>query len=97
MPSFGEHPRAVKDLEGLPRPVQQTFRDVVRAALAEGLRPKPREIITYRRGRRFWIYDAVYLKVHYRMAVEIDGGDAFIWAYGAHESFYKRMERRAGV
>lgn len=92
------HRQAAKERVGLPREVAQVF-DVIEEILrledvrAAGLAHKREQGW----GRRILLVGhAGHRGTTYRMAWEVlSANTAVIWAYGAHEGFYKKLGRRA--
>ncbi len=92
-----QHREARKEFEALPAIVQDKVVLVLAAIgedpLARGL---AREVLRGYGKRRVLTWGTVYRGIAYRMAWEVVGPeDALVYAYGPHEGFYGRLERRA--
>ena len=98
MLSFMIHREALKERQSLPAEVGLIFAEVEEVivfvdAHAAGLAHK-RESGWGKRA--MLVADARHMGVTYRMAWEaISRSNVFIWQYGPHEGFYKRLDRRA--
>jgi len=93
-----EHREAKKERRELPIAVQEAT-EIVRSVLggdpyARGL---ARERLTGWGRRVLLVHGTKCLGVAYRMAWEVEQPRFIvtIWAYGPHEGFYERLERRA--
>ena len=92
-----EHRDARKELHKLGAPIRQRF-EIIRANIEQHPRAPalgPRKETGW--GRRTMLGAGfTYQGTAYRIAWEVDAaGDAFIWAYGAHEGFWTRVAKRA--
>ena len=95
--AVSEHREARKELAGLARPIRQRF-EIVKANIEQDPRApvlSPRKETGW--GKRTMLgHSFNFGGTTYRIAWEVDSaGDAYIWAYGAHEGFWDRVARRA--
>lgn len=91
------HRDALKERQALPSAVFYAFAEIEEAIATNPYAP---EFVRKREagwGRRTMLAAAVaHAGIHYRMAWEVvSAADVFIWQYGAHEGFYRRLARRA--
>ena len=96
--AVSEHREAHKELRKLAKPVQQRF-DIIRANIEQDPRApalNPRKETGW--GRRTVLGAGfTFQGTTYRIAWEVDAaGDAYVWAYGAHEGFWAKVAKRAG-
>jgi len=91
------HREALKERQQLPAAVLAEF-----AVVEEAIRISPFAPGFVRKREAGWkrriilVAEARHLSTAYRMAWEVvSAADAYIWAYGAHQSFYEHLDRRA--
>ncbi len=91
------HREALKERQTLPAPVFHAFAEIEEAIATNPYAP---ELVRKREagwGRRtILVAEANHAGTHYRLAWEVvSAADVFIWQYGVHEGFYRKLARRA--
>jgi mRNA-degrading endonuclease RelE of RelBE toxin-antitoxin system len=93
-----EHREARKERQDLPTPVREAAELVMSVLGADPYaRGLTRERLKGWGKRVVLVYGTMHRGVTYRMAWEVQQPKfiALIWAYGPHEGFYQKLNRRA--